>query len=176
METDMYCPNCGKTNSAEQNFCRSCGLNLEKITQSIAEQIPAGEIDQHIQGRHRIVDRSIKIVAGSAISILVGSVLWGIIYEVIIVKGDVLTGSIFLGFIIALVLFALLMIYRESLLKASGKGSSARQKIRQRVDTEKLLPETSAEPLPSITERTTDLLMAEKKDKGGESSRPKSAR
>ena len=33
-ELAMYCPNCGKTNSPEQRFCRSCGLGLEKIVQS----------------------------------------------------------------------------------------------------------------------------------------------
>ncbi|MEW6212145.1 MAG: zinc-ribbon domain-containing protein [Acidobacteriota bacterium] len=52
----MYCPNCGKTNLAEQNFCRSCGLNLEKISHSIAEHLPAEDLDKHIQDRRRIVD------------------------------------------------------------------------------------------------------------------------
>lgn len=172
----MYCPNCGKTNSAEQKFCRSCGLNLEKTVQSIAEQLTAEEIDKHIQDRRRIVDWWINIIAGSAISVLVVSVLWGIIYEIIIVKGEVLGGSIFLGFVLALILFALLVIYRESLLKASGKGSLAQQKRSQAEDTAKLLPESSAESMPSITERTTDLLMAEKKGEGGESLRPGSAK
>lgn len=172
----MYCPNCGKTNSAEQKFCRSCGLNLEKTVQSIAEQFPAEEIDKHIQYRRRIVDRWLNIIAGSAISIVAVSVLWGIIYEIIIVKGEVLGGSIFLGFIVALILFALLMLYRESLVKTSGKGPLAQQKMAQAEDTAKLLPESSAESVPSITERTTDLLMVEKKDEDSESLKPGSAR
>src|SRR6185436_14203021 len=84
-ETSMYCPNCGKSNSAEQKFCRSCGLSLEKTVQSLADQLPALELDKQLRERERKVDRLINIVAGSAISIVVVGVLWGIIYEIIIV-------------------------------------------------------------------------------------------
>lgn len=34
----MYCPDCGKTNSAEQKFCRACGLQLEQVVQSLVAQ------------------------------------------------------------------------------------------------------------------------------------------
>ena len=100
----MYCPNCGKTNSAEQKFCRSCGLGLEKIVQSIAEQLPREGLDKQLQDRTRVVDRWLNIIGGTAVSILVVSVLWGIIYKIIIVKGEVLEGSIFLAFVLAIIL------------------------------------------------------------------------
>src|SRR6185437_2153687 len=32
--------NCGNKNADPQNFCRACGLSLEKIAQSLAEQLP----------------------------------------------------------------------------------------------------------------------------------------
>jgi len=38
----------------------------------------------------------------------------GIIYEIIIVKGDVAEGLVFLAFILGIIVFALLMLYRES--------------------------------------------------------------
>src|SRR6185436_16653008 len=37
----MYCPNCGNKNAEDQNFCRTCGLGLEKIAQSLTEQLPS---------------------------------------------------------------------------------------------------------------------------------------
>ena len=37
----MYCPGCGKENSAEQRFCRSCGLSLLMISQTLAHELAA---------------------------------------------------------------------------------------------------------------------------------------
>src|SRR3984893_9126742 len=39
----MYCPNCGKENSVEQRFCRSCGLSLLTISQALAHEPSAIE-------------------------------------------------------------------------------------------------------------------------------------
>lgn len=158
----MYCPNCGKTNSAEQKFCRSCGLSLEKAVQSLAEQLPALELDKNLRARQRRVDRLINIVAGSAISVVVVSVLWGIIYEIIIVKGEVIKGLFFLTFIVGMILFALLSIYGESLRKAAIKRRLPEPTLPKAADTGRLLSESGVEPIPSVTERTTDLLMEEK--------------
>lgn len=57
----MYCPNCGKTNSEEQKFCRSCGLSLEKVLQSLVEQRPSTEIDNNFRERQRKVELWAKI-------------------------------------------------------------------------------------------------------------------
>src|SRR5204862_3207247 len=32
---DMYCPTCGKRNSAELKFCAACGTNLEAVSQAL---------------------------------------------------------------------------------------------------------------------------------------------
>ena len=39
----MYCPNCGKENSVEQRFCRSCGISLLTISQALAHELSATE-------------------------------------------------------------------------------------------------------------------------------------
>ncbi len=157
----MYCPNCGKENSAEQKFCRSCGLSLEQAVQSLAEQLPGLELDKNLRQRQARVDRLINIVAGSAISIVVGGVLWGIVYEIIIVKGEVIPGLFFLAIIIGIILFALLSLYSESLRKAAAKRRLSEPTPRVG-ETAELLPETHLEPVPSVTERTTELLTTEK--------------
>ena len=159
----MYCPNCGKTNSAEQKFCRSCGLSLEKAVQSLAEQLPALELDKSLRERQRRVERLTNIVAGSAVSIVVFGVLWGIIYEIIIVKGAVIPGLFFLAFIVGIVLFAMLSMYGESLRKAAAKRQVSEPLLPHAADTGKLLSETRIEPIPSITEHTTELLTKDKR-------------
>jgi len=158
----MYCPNCGKTNSQEQKFCRSCGLRLEQVVQSLVEQLTAPDADKSLVERQHSLDRWIKIVAASTISLFVGAVLVGIIYSIIIVKGEVLAGSIFLAVIIGLVLFALLVLYRESLAQKPSKQKGSLPDA-PASDTGKVLEESRYEPIPSIVERTTELLTVEKK-------------
>lgn len=158
----MYCPNCGKTNSQEQKFCRSCGLQLEQVVQSLVQQLTAPDANKSLVEKQHSLDRWIKIVAVSTISLFVGAVLWGIIYSIIIVKGEVLAGSIFLAVILGLVLFGLLVLYRESLAQKSSKQKVSLPDV-QATDTAKLLEEARYEPVPSIVERTTELLTVEKK-------------
>ena len=165
----MYCPNCGQATSTEQKFCRSCGLSLEKAAQSLVEQLPAVELNRHLRERQRRVERLLYTLGGSAAVIFVVSLFWTIINEIIIGKGHVLGGLIFLAFILGFIVFALLMLYRESLLKASSKRSSAQPTLPQAEHTARLLPESYIEPIPSVTERTTELLVAEKKSEASES-------
>ena len=158
----MYCPNCGKTNAPEQKFCRSCGLGLEKVIESLVEQLPAAPKDLSLKERQRKIDRWLNIVGTSAISIFVLSVLLGIIFKIIIGKGAFLEGSIFLAIIVGIILFALLALYRDSLSKGSGRRGAQGPSLIKDADTAKLLPDSLNEPLPSVTEHTTELLKAEK--------------
>jgi zinc-ribbon domain len=163
LETQMYCPSCGKTNSAEQKFCRACGLQLEQVVQSLVAQLTAPDADKKLAERQNNLDRVIKAVAVGTISLFVGAVLWGIIYSIIIVKGEVLAGSIFLAIIVGILLFGLLMLYRDSLSQNPSKQNSSRPDSLVS-DTAELLSESRYEPVPSVVERTTELLTVNKKD------------
>lgn len=66
--------------------------------------------------------------------------------------------------ILALVAFGLLGIYHDSLTKASAKRQLADPSTPKPEDT-KELTESHFEPVPSITERTTELLAGD--EKGG---------
>jgi hypothetical protein len=160
----MYCPNCGRANSTEQRFCRTCGFSLEKTVQSLNEQLPAGPPDERIQKRQRTVERLVHVAGGGAIAIVVGAVLWGIIYEIIIVKGEVLGGSIFLALIVGLILVAALAVYQDSLAKASAKRHLIERDTARVENTADPLLEPSVESNPSITEHTTEFLITDKKE------------
>lgn len=161
----MYCPNCGKTNSTEHKFCRSCGFNLGKTAESLAEQLATTEISKNLQDKKRRVERLLAILISSGLSILVIGIIWTIIVEVIIKEGEALVGSIFIAFIIGLVLVALLFIYRDSLNKATQEKKELPKNAEPQLSepTQKLLHESRFESVMSVTEGTTELLMTEKK-------------
>ena len=64
----------------------------------------------------------------------------------------------FLGLFIALVVALLLVVYRVSLLEASTKRQASQLMQQESEPTAKLLPESDLEPVPTVTERTTELL------------------
>ncbi len=160
----MYCPNCGKTNSTEQKFCRSCGLSLDKIAQSVVEQLPAKEHSQRLQSRQQQVELWLTIILGGTFSIFVGAIIWMIIYKIIIVKGEILGGLILIGVLLGLIVSFLLVIYRESLLEARTKRNS-QATLPEAEITDRTLSESRLETLPSVTERTTELLTVENRER-----------
>src|SRR4030095_7369496 len=158
----MFCPHCGKTNSQNSKFCRSCGLGLEKIAQSLHEQLPHAE-SKNLQARQKQVERLLTIIAGSAFSVFVIAILWAVIYKIIILKGEVFQGLMFLGLFLAAISALLLVVYRESLRESISKLENAQPSLTEAQDTGRLLAESKFEPAMSVTDRTTELLFAEKK-------------
>jgi zinc-ribbon domain len=158
----MFCPHCGKSNSTEIKFCRSCGLSLDKVKESLAEQLPFAEPDNQLRDKQRRVERLLTFVIGSAFTVFVLAILWALIYKIIIVKGEILEGSIFLGLFVALVAALLMVVYRESLRESIAKRRMSQLSSSENKTTGKL-PEPSFEPIASVTERTTSLLFTKDK-------------
>ena len=161
----MYCPNCGTKTSTEQKFCRACGLALEKIVTSLSEQLPT-RVDLSLQQqkeRYQKLGMAALSVFGLGVLSLI---LYGVGYKLMMSKGDILTGLAMLGFIImiacgltSVVLFA----------KANEVGQEATKRPLQTdlaagsESTKELLTEGNFEPVPSVTDRTTELLGVERK-------------
>jgi hypothetical protein len=159
----MYCPNCGKTNSVEQKFCRSCGLGLESVVQSLAEQLPSTNTDKNLSERQRKVELWAMILGASMISLLVLAVLAYIIYQLFVLQDDLLPGLGVMVLIVGFLAFFLLLAYREYLARAS-KRTLPQPASLPAPKTGELLPEPSFEPILSVTERTTDLLTVDRKE------------
>lgn len=165
----MYCPNCGTKTATDQNFCRACGLGLEKIAVTLNEQLPA-RVDVNLQQQKERFEK-LGVAALSVFGLgVLGIIVYGLIYKLMISGGDILTGLAILGLIImiacglaSVVLFA----------KANEAGEAATRRKPQQIPstesgpTKELLTEGHFEPVPvpSVTDRTTELLAVENGDR-----------
>ena len=158
----MYCPNCGTQTSTDQKFCRACGLGLEKIAQSLGEQLPA-RMDQSLLARK---ERLEKLGVG-ALSVFGLGILGFLLYAVgqkLSPQGSLLAVLAMVGLVIMLGC-GLLSVILFARAKELGEQASKRRpnEIETPVSTKELLPEARFEPVPTVTDRTTELLFAEKR-------------
>ena len=160
----MFCPNCGNKVVLEQKFCRSCGLALEKIAQSLVEQLPA-RLDETLEARKNRFER-LGVAALSVFGLgVLGFFLYMVGYKLMLSQGNLIAVLGLLGLVIVLgcgilsvILFAKAKDVDETVNKRRLEGPAT-----QTDTTDKLLNEGFLEPVPTVTERTTELLYAEKR-------------
>ena len=166
----MYCPDCGAKTSLDLKFCRSCGLGLEKITQSLVEQLPAMSDD--LQSRKNKLERVGRVARNVFMLATLSVCLFLIGY--LFTQGQIVGALAFLG-VMVFVGCGLLSLFMSEKAAELEKASTKRQMqmprgLAQHGTTGKLLSEGELEPPPpSVTERTTELLFVEKK--GGDRTR-----
>lgn len=172
----MHCPKCGTPAADDQKFCRSCGFRLEEVAQLLEESPPvfddnppASENLDKLQNRINRMDKfwtaGLVLLGGAFVT----TVCWGIIDKIIIEKGHVISGSIFLFFILGLVSLGLSGWYVESqrkkLVEQQKRPPSPQPSTSPLPDalpdglnadtTNKLLPEPDLSSAASVTEETT---------------------
>ena len=160
----MFCPNCGNKTSIDQNFCRACGLGLEKIAVSLNEQLPT-RVDVSLQEQKERFEK-LGVAALSVFGIgLFSIIVYLVVYKLMLSEGNILTGLAALGFII-MIACGLASVFLFA--KANEAGEAATKRKPQQAlpaegeSTRELLTEGHFEPVPTITERTTDLLTIER--------------
>lgn len=164
----MFCPSCGATNSTEQKFCRSCGLNLEDTAQSMLEQLPSAASANLIKQRRKLEKFGDIAFTGFAIAILLGVI--GLVYvtfvKMVLSGSNPVAGIILILFIIFAAMALAYVFMNETLKEQSAKlNPELTKELEKKVETGKLLEEGNFEPVPTVTERTTDLLYTENKTK-----------
>ena len=162
----MYCPNCGKQTATDQKFCRACGLGLEKIAQSLGEQLPA-RVDQSLVARQERLEK-FGVGALSVFGLgLLGFLLYLIGQKLVVSQGSLLAILAMVGLVIMLGcgLLSVILFARAKELKEEASKRQLQPNANEVAgSTKELLPEGRFEPVPSVTDRTTELLFAEKRD------------
>lgn len=163
----MYCPNCGNKNSVDQRFCRSCGLGLEKVSQSLTEQLPNASALSVKQQKEKF--EKLGVIALSVFGVGVGSfILYGVFYKLMVSQGKVLAALGVLGVLIMIGcgLASVVLFAKANEIKEVPAGKIDPAELSAQRSTQELLPEAKPAPLFSVTDRTTNLLPVEnEKDK-----------
>ena len=157
----MHCPDCGLQSSPDQKFCRSCGFDLQIISQAVMNKHVAEESSlSRYEAKKAIEHRMVKFISWGGIVFFVGlvAIILGkkfLFNELIHLMGSMLalTGLFIMCFGV--------LSAKSASTKPSGKRINKSSPTNPELDkpsgAERLL-----EVMPSITERTTKLMETEK--------------
>lgn len=153
----MNCPNCGLKPLPDQKFCRSCGSNLQIITQPLAELTTAS----HRASTPEIVSkgeqrRAINLTPWGFIIMFIGVVI-GVIGKMLMHQDAVTVVGVLFS-VLGMFLTAYPYLSPSPRQKRDSNPSSKPDVLAPSQSTSYLPPASNIEFVPSITERTTDLL------------------
>jgi hypothetical protein len=119
----MYCPNCGNKNAEDQNFCRSCGLGLEKIAQSLTEQLPTVAVKSLQERKERLERLGVALLSVFGLGFF-GFLLYNIFFKLLLTQGALVASLAVLGAIIFIgsgLVSVILFAKAKELKEATGK-------------------------------------------------------
>ena len=157
----MLCPNCGTQTTNEQKFCRNCGMNLGPVSKAIASHLALGGLEAppaEESGERRELRRMTnRLIVGVAV-ILVGALVLADARLFMLRPWLKMLGT----FVTCLGVFVSLLAVLAPLRSAGRRrGAALAGPPEGARTTGRLLYESTIEPVPSVTERTTDLLGVE---------------
>jgi len=162
----MHCPRCGTNATVGQQFCRSCGLNLEKVAEILGNE-PA-EPSSLVDARARLRERALKFeqwggIAGLITFGLILLLMIIVVFSQMIMKGRamVIPGLLLILLAIGAAVMGLFQTYSKSLKEKLANPPLPRANDLPSSDETRKL-EAYREPVPTVTDRTTELLVPAK--------------
>jgi predicted lipid-binding transport protein (Tim44 family) len=163
----MLCPNCGTTTTTEHKFCRHCGMNLEPVSRALAAHLSLGGVAAVAVERGTALAREAerrnvrRLTGGLAAGFLV------VLFGVLLMAFTPNPAFGILGFASAVIGIVASLAAIFSTLRRAADGVVAETPtthapdVTAAAETGRLLHESTFKPVPSVTERTTDLLGVE---------------
>lgn len=169
----MFCPKCAQPSPDDQKFCRHCGFSLHEVAPLLSETSLTNEQGSHPETKAQRQERRLKRAAGL---LVVSFVLWIVLLAMQDIPGlsqalkQILRYVSVSFFALALPLGLYLAVKAFSLWQFGGSTDhnlpiardlpAVKQTAQLPAARDADMPsfESRPEPVPSVTERTTDLL------------------
>lgn len=160
----MFCPNCAAPNADDHSYCRRCGLKLDAIAKSVAEQFPSAEyaaIARRIRAFEIVGVFALSLAAIIGLSMLIVKAFE---LKVILFGPDVLFYAAF----IAMLLFGMFSVYCFNYKqfidfdKLNPRLPAPETNSGEPATTNKLIEDRPFEPA-SVVDNTTELLKVSRK-------------
>ena len=154
----MTCPHCGLETLPDQKFCRACGAGLQLTTQPLPQPVTVTQRENRSAIRTNATsNRTNNFMLTGFITIFVGAAV-GVIGKKLMHDDLVSVIGVLISLIgMFLMVFPHLSPPRRRIVDA---GSSVTDQLSESRPVRTLPQESKTEYVPSITERTTDLLEA----------------
>ena len=151
----MTCPKCGLETFADQKFCHSCGTRVQMTTQRLAKPQPVTDLGRTI-GAKGADERANHFVLWGFIAMLIGVAI-GVVGKKLLYEDIVTVVGVLISLAgMFLVSYPYLIPSRRK--EDDSSFSSQPEVLTSSQQTEYLPDASSIEYVPSITERTTNLL------------------
>lgn len=147
-----------------QQFCRSCGFNLEQVAQLLAEQ-PASSGDANLV---RLRDKQKKLerwggIAGLAtFEVILLTLLYVVVQQMLTKPGMVIPALLLIVLALGVNVMVVLQLYAKSLKQElASRPPVGPAEVLESETRRQLAP--AAQPAQSVTEHTTELLPVQRK-------------
>ncbi len=159
----MHCPSCGTETGLETRFCRKCGLALESVGKLVADHSSPEDLKlEKSQTEKAIQQRMYRSLMWGMISFILGMAVLVVVKTFSLDKTINLIGTLFLFIAMGLMTYGVLSRMRDGPAPSRKLPPPDRINHLPQADTTKQLPsERVPVPLPSVTERTTQLIAAD---------------